>query len=62
MVEKHGTSVGEVAPGFRLLASTGGEIALADYVGRSQVALFFVRGIRLNAMPYARRPVGTGRS
>ncbi len=35
--------VGDPAPDFRLPASTGGEIALADYRGKSHVVLFFVR-------------------
>ncbi len=43
MVEERSLSVGDVAPGFRLPASTGGEIALADYLGKMQVAVFFVR-------------------
>ncbi len=36
-------SVGEVAPAFRLPASSGGTIGLDDYKGRSNVILFFVR-------------------
>ncbi len=43
MAEERLVSVGDAAPGFRLAASTGGEIALADYLGQMQVALFFVR-------------------
>jgi peroxiredoxin len=43
MAEERLVSVGDAAPGFRLAASTGGEIALADYLGQKQVALFFVR-------------------
>ena len=35
--------VGTPAPAFRLLASTGGEIGLADYRDRANVVLFFVR-------------------
>ena len=35
--------VGSPAPMFRLPASTGGEIGLADYIGKSHVVLFFVR-------------------
>jgi peroxiredoxin Q/BCP len=36
-------TVGSPAPDFRLPASTGGEIGLADYRGKSRVILFFVR-------------------
>ena len=36
-------AVGSQAPEFRLPASTGGEIGLADYRGKSRVILFFVR-------------------
>ncbi len=36
-------TVGSRAPDFRLPASTGGEIGLADYRGKSHVILFFVR-------------------
>ena len=35
--------VGSPAPLFRLPASTGEEIDLADYAGVSHVVLFFVR-------------------
>lgn len=35
--------VGSPAPMFRLPAHTGGEIGLADYIGKSNVVLFFVR-------------------
>jgi peroxiredoxin len=35
--------VGSIAPSFRLPASTGGEIALADYRERANIVLFFVR-------------------
>ncbi len=31
------------APDFRLPANTGGEIALSDFAGKSNVVLFFVR-------------------
>ncbi len=34
--------VGSAAPDFKLPQSTGGEVALADYRGKS-VVLFFVR-------------------
>ncbi len=36
-------SVGSPAPDFRLPASTGGQVGLADYRGKSRVILFFVR-------------------
>jgi len=36
-------AAGTVAPEFRLAASNGSEIGLADYRGKSAVALFFVR-------------------
>ena len=36
-------AVGDLAPAFHLPASTGGEISLGDYRGRSHVVLFFVR-------------------
>jgi peroxiredoxin len=36
-------TVGDLAPDFRLPASSGGEIALADYRGQRHVVLFFVR-------------------
>jgi peroxiredoxin Q/BCP len=39
-------SIGDPAPDFRLPASTGGEIGLADYRGRAHVVLFFVREYR----------------
>ena len=35
--------IGSRAPDFRLKSSTGGEIALSDYMGRNNVILFFVR-------------------
>ena len=35
--------VGSTAPSFRLPASTGGDIALADYRDRANIVLFFVR-------------------
>jgi peroxiredoxin len=35
--------VGSAAPDFRLLASTGEEIGIGDYRGRSHAVLFFVR-------------------
>ncbi len=45
MDSEHTTAVdvGELAPDFHLAASTGREIALADYRDRSHVVLFFVR-------------------
>ncbi len=44
MVEQsNNLAVGLPAPGFRLPSSTGGEISLADYGGKSNVILFFVR-------------------
>ncbi len=36
-------NVGARAPEFRLPASTGGEVGLSDYAGKSHVILFFVR-------------------
>ena len=36
-------TVGSPAPDFRLQASTGGEIGLADYQDGHHVVLFFVR-------------------
>ena len=38
--------VGSAAPEFRLPASTGGEIGLGDYLGKSHVVIFFVREYR----------------
>ena len=35
--------IGSRAPDFRLPASTGGEIGLSDYRGKSNLILFFVR-------------------
>lgn len=35
--------LGSRAPDFRLPASTGGEVGLADLLGKSNVVLFFVR-------------------
>ena len=35
--------VGSIAPSFRLPATTGAEIGLQDYRGKSNVILFFVR-------------------
>jgi peroxiredoxin Q/BCP len=35
--------VGSRAPDFSLPATTGGEIKLSDYLGKSAVILFFVR-------------------
>ena len=35
--------LGSPAPNFRLSASTGGEVELADYRGKQNVVLFFVR-------------------
>ena len=34
---------GSPAPDFKLMASTGQEVGLADYRGQAHVALFFVR-------------------
>jgi len=34
--------VGSIAPDFKLISNTGGEIALSDYRGKKTV-LFFVR-------------------
>ena len=36
-------SVGSIAPDFNLPATTGNEIRLSDYLGKSAVILFFVR-------------------
>ncbi len=36
-------SVGSLAPDFKLPASSGGEVGLADYRNQSSVILFFVR-------------------
>jgi len=36
-------SVGSPAPEFRLPASSGGEIGLADFKNKASVILFFVR-------------------
>jgi hypothetical protein len=36
-------AIGSIAPDFRLAASSGGEVGLGDYRGKSAVALFFVR-------------------
>ncbi len=35
--------IGSPAPNFRLPASSGGEVELADYRGKKKVVLFFVR-------------------
>lgn len=35
--------VGSKTPDFTLPASSGGDVALADYRGRATVVLFFVR-------------------
>jgi hypothetical protein len=35
--------VGSPSPEFSLPANTGGEVALADYRGKANVILFFVR-------------------
>ena len=35
--------IGSRAPEFRLPASTGVEIGLADYLGKSRVTIFFIR-------------------
>ncbi len=35
--------IGSPAPNFRLPASSGGEVELADYLGKKKVVLFFVR-------------------
>jgi peroxiredoxin len=43
MAEITPVDVGMAAPDFRLPSSAGGEIGLAAYQGRMQVALFFVR-------------------
>lgn len=34
---------GSLAPDFKLMASTGREIGLADYKGKAHIVLFFVR-------------------
>jgi len=36
-------AAGSRAPEFRLAASTGGEVGLADYRDKANVILFFVR-------------------
>ncbi len=36
-------AIGSQAPEFRLASSTGGEIGLADYRGKTNVVLFFAR-------------------
>jgi len=36
-------NVGSLAPDFKLLTNSGGEIGLADYRGKADVVLFFVR-------------------
>jgi peroxiredoxin len=41
--KKNEIQVGSLAPDFRLQASTGGEIGLADYRGKKNVVLFFIR-------------------
>jgi peroxiredoxin len=38
-----GLGVGSRAPDFNLPATTGSEIRLSDYLGKSAVILFFVR-------------------
>jgi len=43
MAETEELIEGLLAPNFRLPASTGGEIELADYKDKSNVVLFFVR-------------------
>jgi len=41
--ELDGLDIGDHAPDFKLTASTGEEISLSDYRGKSQVVLFFIR-------------------
>jgi peroxiredoxin len=36
-------AAGSLAPEFRLPASTGGEIGLADYRAKANLILFFIR-------------------
>ena len=43
--------VGQQAPAFRLPAGQGGEIGLADYRGRSNVVVWFTKGM---ACPFCR--------
>ena len=45
-------SVGEKAPDFRLAAAGGGEIGLADYLGRKNLLLWFSKGL---FCPFCRR-------
>jgi peroxiredoxin len=39
-------AIGDTAPDFRLPAGPDREIALADYRGKAQVILFFVRAFQ----------------
>lgn len=43
MSESTELTIGVAAPDFRLPSTTGGEIRLSDYRGKSHVVLFFVR-------------------
>ncbi len=43
MTDTPDLSMGSSAPEFRLPASTGGEIGVADYRSKSNLYLFFVR-------------------
>ncbi len=43
MADKPELAIGSTAIDFRLPASTGGEISLSDFRGKSDVYLFFVR-------------------
>ncbi len=36
-------SIGSQAPQFCLPSSAGGDVCLSDYLGKSQVIIFFVR-------------------
>lgn len=45
-------TLGEKAPGFRLAAAGGGEVALSDYLGRKNLLLWFSKGLYC---PFCRR-------
>ncbi len=43
MEQEDELEIGSMAPEFRLAASSGGEIGLADYRGKRGVTVFFIR-------------------
>jgi peroxiredoxin len=43
MTEKPELTIGSIAPEFRLPATNGAQVSLADFRGQSYVYLFFIR-------------------